>query len=102
MFDVSLPVADELMPFVNYIASLPAAERPKLTAAYPMANDPFADPPVQLAEQKLDGARGQGGVHEDLPRGGLDYAAPRRPVAAAASRTSWCSAPPTCRPWRRS
>jgi branched-chain amino acid transport system substrate-binding protein len=52
VFDVSLPVADELMPFVNYIASLPASQRPK-TAAYPMAQDPFADPPVQLAQQKL-------------------------------------------------
>jgi len=53
IFDVSLPVADELMPFVNYVASLPAAQRPK-TAAYPMADDPFADPPVQLAQQKLE------------------------------------------------
>jgi branched-chain amino acid transport system substrate-binding protein len=52
VFDVSLPVVDELMPFVNYIASLPASQRPK-TAAYPMAQDPFADPPVQLAQQKL-------------------------------------------------
>src|SRR6185437_7547075 len=52
VFDVSLPVADELMPFVNYIAALPASERPK-TAAYPMAQDPFADPPVQLAQSKL-------------------------------------------------
>jgi branched-chain amino acid transport system substrate-binding protein len=52
VFDVSLPVADELMPFVNYIASLPASQRPK-TAAYPMADDPFADPPVQQAQQKL-------------------------------------------------
>jgi len=52
VFDVSLPVADEIVPFVNYIASLPASQRPK-TAAYPMAQDPFADPPVQLAQQKL-------------------------------------------------
>jgi branched-chain amino acid transport system substrate-binding protein len=52
VFDVSLPIADEMVPFVNYIASLPASERPK-TAAYPMADDPFADPPVQLAQQKL-------------------------------------------------
>lgn len=52
VFDVSLPVADELLPFVNYIAGLPASQRPK-TAAYPMAQDPFADPPVQLAQQKL-------------------------------------------------
>ena len=52
VFDVSLPIADEMMPFVNYIAGLPASQRPK-TAAYPMADDPFADPPVQLAQQKL-------------------------------------------------
>jgi branched-chain amino acid transport system substrate-binding protein len=53
-FDVSLPVADELIPFVNYIASLPAATRGKLTAAYPSADDPFATPPVALAQSKLE------------------------------------------------
>ena len=53
VFDVALPIADELMPFVNYIASLPASQRPK-TAAYPMAQDPFATPPVQLAQSKLE------------------------------------------------
>ena len=53
VFDVSLPVADELMPFVNYIASLPASTRDKLTAAYPSADDPFATPPVSLAQAKL-------------------------------------------------
>ncbi|HJY93340.1 MAG TPA: ABC transporter substrate-binding protein, partial [Streptosporangiaceae bacterium] len=44
VFDVSLPIEDELVPFVNWVASLPASQRPK-TAAYPMADDPFADPP---------------------------------------------------------
>ena len=52
VFDVSLPIEDELIPFVNWVASLPPGQRPK-TAAYPMADDPFADPPVQLAQQKL-------------------------------------------------
>ena len=52
IFDVSLPIKDEMVPFVNWVASLPPAQRPK-TAAYPMADDPFADPPVQLAQQKL-------------------------------------------------
>ena len=52
VFDVSLPIADEMLPFVNWIASLPASQRPK-TAAYPMAQDPFADPPVQLAQTEL-------------------------------------------------
>jgi branched-chain amino acid transport system substrate-binding protein len=53
VFDVSLPIEDELIPFVNWVASLPASQRPK-TAAYPMADDPFADPPVQLAQKKLE------------------------------------------------
>ncbi len=52
-FDVSLPVADSLMPFVNYVASLGSAADKKLTAAFPMADDPLTTPPVQLAESKL-------------------------------------------------
>ena len=52
VFDVSLPVADVMVPFVNWIRSLPPDQRPK-TAAYPMAQDPFADPPVQLAQTLL-------------------------------------------------
>jgi branched-chain amino acid transport system substrate-binding protein len=52
VFDVSLPVEDQLIPFVNWVASLPPNERPT-TAAYPMADDPFATPQVQLAQQKL-------------------------------------------------
>ena len=52
VFDVSLPIEDEMIPFVNWVASLPASQRPK-TAAYPMADDPFADPPVQVAQKKL-------------------------------------------------
>jgi branched-chain amino acid transport system substrate-binding protein len=52
VFDVSLPVASELAPLVTWIKSLPPSERPK-TAAYPMASDPFADPPVQTAQKAL-------------------------------------------------
>ena len=52
VFDVSLPIADVLVPFVKWIASLPPDQRPK-TAAYPTAQDPFADPPVQLAQTLL-------------------------------------------------
>jgi len=51
-FDVSLPVADSLVPLYNWIASLPKSQQPK-TAAYPMAQDPFADPPVQLVQTLL-------------------------------------------------
>jgi branched-chain amino acid transport system substrate-binding protein len=53
VFDVSLPIEDTMMPFVTYISSLPLSQRENLTAAYPMVQDPFADPPVQLTEQKL-------------------------------------------------
>jgi branched-chain amino acid transport system substrate-binding protein len=53
VFDVSLPVADSLMPFVNYIASLGSAKDKTLTAAFPQAQDPLTQPPVQLAESKL-------------------------------------------------
>jgi branched-chain amino acid transport system substrate-binding protein len=52
VFDVSLPVANELDPFTTWIKSLPAGQRPK-TAAYPMANDPFATPQVQRAQGLL-------------------------------------------------
>src|ERR1700748_2302238 len=47
-FDVSLPVADELVPFVTHIAPLGKAKNETLTAAYPSADAPFATPPVQL------------------------------------------------------
>ena len=53
VFDVSLPVEDTIMPFEDYLGSLPVSARAHLSAAYPMAQDPFADPPVQLAKQKL-------------------------------------------------
>jgi branched-chain amino acid transport system substrate-binding protein len=52
VFDVSLPVVSELNPFISWIKSLPAAQRPA-SAAYPMANDPFATPQVQLAQSQL-------------------------------------------------
>ena len=55
VFDVSLPVANELDPFVSWVTSLPASQRPK-TAAYPMANDPFATPQVQQAQGLLQSA----------------------------------------------
>jgi branched-chain amino acid transport system substrate-binding protein len=52
VFDVSQPVVDSMKPLVNYIESLPVSQRPK-TAAFPYTEDPFAAPPVQLAETLL-------------------------------------------------
>ena len=85
VFDVSLPIADEMIPFVNWIASLPASERPK-TAAYPMAQDPFADPPVQLA-QTLLGNLGVRTVYTQIfGEEVADYKAPADQVAASGAQ----------------
>ena len=81
VFDVSLPIADELVPFVKWVASLPADRRPK-TAAYPMAQDPFADPPVQLAQTLLSKLGVKTVYSEIFPEEVADYKAPADQVAA--------------------
>jgi branched-chain amino acid transport system substrate-binding protein len=53
VFDVSLPVANNLVSFAQWILSLPAAQRPK-TAAYATEDDPFTQPQVDLAKQMLE------------------------------------------------
>jgi branched-chain amino acid transport system substrate-binding protein len=82
-FDVSLPIADEMLPFINYIRSLGSAAK-NLTAAYPMANDPFADPPVQLAQTELQ-ALGVKTVYSNIfPEEPASYAPAATAVAAKA------------------
>jgi branched-chain amino acid transport system substrate-binding protein len=78
-FDVSLPIADEMLPFINYIKSLGSAADHSLTAAYPMANDPFADPPVQLAQTELQALGVKTVYSEIFPEEPSSYA----PAAAA-------------------
>jgi branched-chain amino acid transport system substrate-binding protein len=80
-FDVSLPIADEMLPFINYIKSLPASQRDSMTAAYPMANDPFADPPVQLAQTELQALGVKTVYSEIFPEEPSSYAAPAAAVA---------------------
>ena len=55
LFGVSTPVVDQMVPFADWVASLPASARPT-TAAYPMVSDPFADPPVYRAQALLQKA----------------------------------------------
>ena len=55
LFGVSAPVAEQMVPFANWVASLPLGQRPK-SAAYAMVADPFADPPVQTAQGILEKA----------------------------------------------
>jgi len=57
IFDVSLPVANNLNSFTQYILSLPPGQRPT-TAAYATEDDPFTQPQVDLARKLLE----QGGV----------------------------------------
>jgi branched-chain amino acid transport system substrate-binding protein len=55
LFDVSLPVVNNLTTFAYYILSLPFDQRPK-TAAYLTSDDPFTYPQVDLAETLLEQA----------------------------------------------
>jgi branched-chain amino acid transport system substrate-binding protein len=51
-FSISVPDATEMDPFASWVLSLGPGKRPT-TAAYPMVNDPFADPPVIATEKTL-------------------------------------------------
>jgi len=52
LFAVSAPVANQMVPFAHWVASLPPGQRPT-KAAYVMVDDPFADPTVQTAHDIL-------------------------------------------------
>jgi branched-chain amino acid transport system substrate-binding protein len=81
VFSVSPPVADQLVPFADWVASLPASERPK-TAAYPMVNDPFADPMTQTAQAILQKAGVRTVYSKVFPAENPDYKAGADAVAA--------------------
>lgn len=55
VFDVSYPVKDGLLPFANWIKSMPASQRPK-TVAYVTSNNIFAQPQIAPAEAILSAA----------------------------------------------
>ena len=55
VFDVSLPVANNLTTFAYYILSLPASQRPR-TVAYATSDDPFTQPQLVVAKQLLESA----------------------------------------------
>jgi len=57
LYDVSLPVDNNLITFAYYILSLPLQDRPK-TAAYLTSDDPFTQPQVDLSRALLE----KGGV----------------------------------------
>ncbi len=53
VFDVSLPVANNLVAFAHYIQTLPSSQRPT-TAAYATEDDPFTQPQVDTARTLLE------------------------------------------------
>ena len=78
IFDVSLPVIDNLVPFAKWVASLPASERPK-TAAYATSDDPFTQPQIPLAQQIMQAAGIKTVYNKVFPAEVTDYA----PIASA-------------------
>jgi branched-chain amino acid transport system substrate-binding protein len=80
VFDVSLPVANELDPFTAWLKSLPSGQRPA-TAAYPMADDPFATPQVQRTQSLLQPMGVKTAYSKVFPEEVADYKAPADSVA---------------------
>ncbi len=62
LFDVSIPVVNNLVTYAEYILSLPKSIRPK-TVAYLTSDNPFTFPQVKLARDLLI----QGGLRDALP-----------------------------------
>jgi branched-chain amino acid transport system substrate-binding protein len=81
VFDVSLPIAAEMEPFVNYLAAAFPKNRQNVSIAYPMAQDPFADPPVQAAQIELEQLGFSDTVYSTIfPENG-SYGSPAQTVA---------------------
>ena len=85
VFAISPPVADQLVPFANWVASLPASQRPK-TAAYPQVNDPFADPMTETAQAILQKAGVRTVYSKVYPAENPDYKAGADAVAATGAQ----------------
>lgn len=85
IFNPSPPVADQLVPFANWVVSLPASERPK-TAAYPQENDPFADPMTETAQAIMQKAGIKTVYSKVFPAENPDYKAGADAVAATGAQ----------------
>ena len=74
VFDVSIPVRNNLVTFAQWIASLPASKRPK-TAAYATVNDPFTQPQIPVAQKILQAAGVKTVLSKVFPAEVTDYTA---------------------------
>ena len=77
VFDVSLPVANNLVSFAKWIAAMPAAQRPQ-TAAYATQDDPFTQPQLDAARAILEKAGVHTAYNKVYPAETTDYS----PIAA--------------------
>jgi branched-chain amino acid transport system substrate-binding protein len=82
VFDVSIPVKDNLVTFAQWIASLPTSKRPK-TAAYVTVNDPFTQPQLPVAQAILQAAGVKTVLDKVFPEEVTDYTAIAGQVATA-------------------
>ena len=85
VFDPSPTIANQLVLFAHWVASLPPSQRPK-TAAYPMVNDPFADPMVMTAQHILQAAGIKTVYSKNYPAENPDYQAGANAVAATGAQ----------------
>jgi branched-chain amino acid transport system substrate-binding protein len=82
VFDVSIPVKNNLVTFAQWVASMPASKRPK-TAAYVTVDDPFTQPQLPVAEAILKKAGVKTVLYKVFPEEATDYSAIANEVATA-------------------
>jgi branched-chain amino acid transport system substrate-binding protein len=82
VFDSAMPVADGLVPFADWVASLPSSQRPK-TVAYVTSNDPFTEPQIPVAQAILKKAGVKSVYYHVFPSEATDYTPIADAVAAA-------------------
>jgi branched-chain amino acid transport system substrate-binding protein len=73
VFDVSLPVANNLLSFADYLISLPASQKPT-TIAYATEDDPFTQPQVDIVRAKLEAAGFKTAYYTVYPAETTDFA----------------------------
>ncbi|MGC1418850.1 MAG: amino acid ABC transporter substrate-binding protein [Acidimicrobiales bacterium] len=82
VFDVALPVANSLVPFADWISSLPKASRPT-SVAYVTSNDPFTEPQIPVAQKIMSPAGIKTVYNKVFPAEVTDYTPIADAVAAA-------------------
>jgi branched-chain amino acid transport system substrate-binding protein len=72
LFDVSLPVANSLVPLAQYLQSLPAAQRPT-SAAYATEDDPFTQPQIDIVKPMFEQIGVKTASYQVYPAETTDY-----------------------------